>query len=366
MTEASIAIAAPSQRPWLRWFAHREVQFWVLQFLGWTGWAAASAIAWISWAEEPVLVGVYVVAVVLAIALSTAMRYVYRAQWTRPLPLRIVTALGLSYLMGGVWQAGKNAMVAYEMPGADDVHGFGYFHGILSSFYLMLLWSGLYFGIKYYQMLQRESQQLLRITAMAHEAQLKMLRYQLNPHFLFNTLNAISTLIIDHDAERAELMVTRLSRFLRYSLDSDPMQRVELAQELAALELYLDIEQVRFGERLKLEVDVETLAQRASIPSLLLQPIVENAIKYAIAPSERGGTIRIEAAVQGVELHIGVIDDGPGLSAAAPDATARNGVGLLNTRLRLAELYPGAFSMTLRNVTPHGLEVRLRIPFQTQ
>jgi two-component system LytT family sensor kinase len=248
----------------------------------------------------------------------------------------------------------------------EALHGFDYFHGILSSFYVMLLWSGLYFGIKYYQMLQLESQKLLRISAMAHEAQLKMLRYQLNPHFLFNTLNAISTLIIDHDADRAELMVSRLSRFLRYSLDSDPMQRVELAQELAALELYLDIEQVRFGERLRLTVDVEQLAQRALIPSLLLQPIVENAIKHAIAPSESGGTIRIEAAVQGVDLRIGVIDDGPGLRASAPDAATRNGVGLLNTRLRLAELYPGAFSLTLRNVAPHGLEVGLRLPFETQ
>jgi two-component system, LytTR family, sensor kinase len=123
---------------------------------------------------------------------------------------------------------------------------------------------------------------------------------------------------------------------------------------------------VRFGDRLRLLVEVETLAQRALIPSLLLQPIVENAIKHAIAPSESGGTVRIDASVQGVELRLSVTDDGPGLVEATHDARRRNGVGLLNTRLRLAELYPGAFSLYLRNVTPHGLEVSVQIPFETQ
>jgi two-component system LytT family sensor kinase len=365
MTNGDAVSITASRTRWTRWLEHREVQFWLLQFVGWTGWAAASAIAWISWADEPVLLGVYVVAVLLAIAVSSAMRYVYRALWSRPLPLRIATALVMSYLMGGVWQAGKNRMLLGEMADAGGMGWLDYFHGILSSFYVMLLWSGLYFGIKYYQMLQRESQQVLRITAMAHQAQLKMLRYQLNPHFLFNTLNAISTLILEHDAGRADLMVTRLSRFLRYSLDSDPMQRVALAQELAALQLYLDIEQVRFAERLQLVIDVEALAQQALIPSLLLQPIVENAIKHAIAPSEAGGTIRIEAHVQGVQLILTVADDGPGI-ATGGNGDNRTGVGLLNTRLRLAELYPGAFSLDLCNVAPHGLEVRMLIPFETQ
>jgi LytS/YehU family sensor histidine kinase len=204
---------------------------------------------------------------------------------------------------------------------------------------------------------------------MAHEAQLKMLRYQLNPHFLFNTLNAISTLILEHDTAHANQMVTRLSRFLRYSLDNDPMQRVSLDQELAALHLYLDIEQVRFEERLKIETDIETLARRALIPSLLLQPIVENAIKYAIAPRERGGTIRIEALVRGTQLCVAIIDDGPGI---AEDTTAGGavpvsprGVGLVNTRQRLQEIYPHNHSFSMANVAPQGLNVCVRIPFET-
>ena len=129
----------------------------------------------------------------------------------------------------------KNAFNVYL---TDHVFGvdIGYFQGVLmAGFYPMLCWSGLYFGIKYYQMLQDESAKVLRASAMAHEAQLKMLRYQLNPHFLFNTLNAISTLILESETRTANLMVNRLSNFLRYSLDSDPMQKVTLAQEVTAV-----------------------------------------------------------------------------------------------------------------------------------
>jgi len=123
------------------------------------------------------------------------------------------------------------------------------------------------------------------------------LRYQLNPHFLFNTLNAISTLILEQQTELANRMVTRLSSFLRYSLDNDPMQKITLNQELAALKLYLDIEKVRFEDHLSLELDIGDEASQALIPSLLLQPLVENAIKYGIARSEEGGHLRIAAKV---------------------------------------------------------------------
>jgi len=359
------------RRPWARVLAHREAQFWTLQFVGWTGWAVASAIGWVYWADEPILYGLYIFAALLAILLTTILRYIYRALWTRSLPLRIGTAMLLSYVMGGIWQVGKNVVLAHYMADFKPMAWLGYFEGILSSLYVMLLWSGLYFGIKYYQMLQQETEKVLRITATAHQAQLKMLRYQLNPHFLFNTLNAISTLILERDTQHANQMVTGLSRFLRYSLDSDPMQRVALDQELAALRLYLDIEEVRFGERLKLVSDVENLARRALIPSLLLQPIVENAIKYAIAPSERGGTIHIDARVRGTRLELSVTDDGPGIQPlienGAPQSTAAgHGVGLVNTRQRLAEIYPHAHAFELTNVTPQGLQVCVRIPFETE
>jgi len=360
-------------RRWARWLSDREVQFWSVQLVGWTSWAFASAIGWVYWMDKPDrphMVALYALAAAVGVATSSVLRYVYRALWTRSLALRIGTAVALSYLMGGIWQAAKNLAVSHYLDDFEPMGWLGYFEGVQVSFYVMLLWSGFYFGIKYYQMLQRETEKVLRVTAMAHEAQLKMLRYQLNPHFLFNTLNAISTLILEHDTEHANQMVTRLSRFLRYSLDNDPMQRVSLEQELAALHLYLDIEQVRFDERLKIETDIEALARRALIPSLLLQPIVENAIKYAIAPRERGGTIRIEAHVRGAQLHLEIIDDGPGIADpiavnGATHAVAGRGVGLVNTRQRLEEIYPQNHSFSMTNVVPQGLKVWLRIPFET-
>ena len=197
---------------------------------------------------------------------------------------------------------------------------------------------------------------------MAHEAQLKMLRYQLNPHFLFNTLNAISTLILDKDTKLANSMVTRLSRFLRYTLDSDPMERVTVLEEVEALKLYLDIEKVRFDERLRLHCDIELTAGNALVPSLLLQPLVENAIKYAIAQSINGGSIGISAKVFGDDLLLVVADDGPGLDLKHGRMPKGGGVGVSNCRERLKELYQNEQSFRLSTTDPHGLTVSIRIP----
>jgi len=199
---------------------------------------------------------------------------------------------------------------------------------------------------------------------MAHEAQLKMLRYQLNPHFLFNTLNAISTLILEQQTELANRMVTRLSSFLRYSLDNDPMQKISLQQELAALQLYLDIEKVRFEDHLNLHIDIPDEAQEAMIPSLLLQPLVENAIKYGIARSEEDGNLRIAARVFAGDLLIELSDDGPGVELVDGEIPDAKGVGLRNTRERLHELYGSQHSFRLSKTEPHGLTINIRIPFE--
>ena len=185
------------------------------------------------------------------------------------------------------------------------------------STYLLLCWTGIYFGIKYYESLQQQREATLRAATLAQEAQLKMLRYQLNPHFLFNTLNAISTLILDNENRTANQTVMRLSEFLRYTLDQDPMKKVTLRQEIEAMNLYLTTERLRFGDRLQLEFAIEERALEALVPSLLLQPLIENAVKYAVSPSEQGGTIRVEGRARGVMLELAVADDGPGLNTGA-------------------------------------------------
>ncbi len=159
-------------------------------------------------------------------------------------------------------------------------------------------------------------------------------------------------------------MVTRLSRFLRHTLDNDPMQKVTVAQEIEALRLYLDIEKVRFDERLQLRFDVEPEAETALMPSLLLQPLVENAIKYAIAQAVNGGTIAIGARVFGGDLLLVVADDGPGLNLNKGRPEEGGGVGLANCRERLRELYGKDQSFRLTTTEPHGLTINIRLPLE--
>jgi LytS/YehU family sensor histidine kinase len=216
--------------------------------------------------------------------------------------------------------------------------------------------------VKFYDRLQFEREATLKQSALAQEAQLKMLRYQLNPHFLFNTLNAISTLVLDGQNRTANLAVSRLSEFLRYTLDQDPMKKVTLRQELDVLNLYLGIEKLRFGDRLKLEFDVDERTESALVPSLLLQPLVENAMKYAIAPREQGGSVTVIAGIEGAKLRLAVADDGPGLAPALANGSGR-GVGLRNTRERLMVLYGDAHSVEVIGMSP-GLAVEMRLPLE--
>jgi len=248
---------------------------------------------------------------------------------------------------------------------------FGYVTYVISQLYVLVGWTSLYLVMTTWRKLRMQTEAALAATATAHQAQLKMLRYQLNPHFLFNTLNAISTLVLDRDNGTANRMVQGLSAFLRHSLDNDPMQRVTLKQELDAIGLYLDIEKTRFAERLRLEIEIEPACWSALLPSLLLQPLVENAIKYAVAKRVEGGTIGLHASREGERLRLSVVDDGPGWPAldhggVPPDNAPRgNRVGLANTRDRLRVLYGAQQSFDVRNREEGGFMVTMTLPFET-
>jgi two-component system LytT family sensor kinase len=241
---------------------------------------------------------------------------------------------------------------------------FELFDGAISSTYLLLCWSALYFGIRYYESQQHQQEAALKAAALAQESQLKMLRYQLNPHFLFNTLNAISTLILDNQNRTANHAITRLSEFLRYTLDQDPMKKVTLRQEIEALDLYLGTERLRFGERLRLEYAIEEPALDALVPSLLLQPLLENSLKYAVSPREQGGCVRIEGRARGAMLELSVIDDGPGMRDWYSPTEQRRGVGLRNVRERLAVLYGENHRFAVLNGHP-GLRIDMALPLET-
>ncbi|MGD8384982.1 MAG: histidine kinase [Lysobacterales bacterium] len=354
--------------------------FWTFHLLGWALWGIVGKYLYTRTMldEIPPNYAAYVAVItVIGMLISLALRYVYRALWQRPLWLQAAGVLAGSGLAGFLWIKARGAIYYGWIEAAPDMVAWAAKMGDAAKIYekvsfvesyagsiaIMLAWSALYVGIKSYQAFQELRESALRSAAMAHEAQLKMLRYQLNPHFLFNTLNAISTLILEHNTELANHMVTRLSSFLRFSLDNDPLQKITLAKELEALQLYLDIEKVRFEERLSLELDIDDAARDALIPSLLLQPLIENAIKYGIARSEDGGHLKISARVFADELLLELSDDGPGCDLVDGRISESGGVGLANTRERLQTLYGAEHSIKLRRTEPHGLTICIRIPY---
>lgn len=355
-------------------FKNKRYLFWALQSAGWSGWATSFYLGVVFAGRVPSDYYIWYVAFIAGVGMTItlALRRLYRYMWDMDIIRRVTAIVTASYVAGVIWMACRATAFyhLFSIEAADSGKksiGFlalPYFDGTVSAFWVMLVWSGLYFGIKNYMMLQEEKERGLKAMNMAHEAQLKMLRYQLNPHFLFNTLNAVSTLILDEDTQLANTMVTRLSRFLRYSLDNDPMQKVTVGEEVGALKLYLDIEKVRFDERLGLEFDIAPEAKDALMPSLLLQPLVENSIKYAIAQSVNGGNIAIVASVFGADLLLRVEDDGPGAHFKGDLPASTGGVGLANCRDRLCELYGDNQSFKLDNAKPHGLCVTIRIPLE--
>ncbi len=356
--------------------------FWVLHLGGWFAWGIlgkyAYTIAILEDAAPNYFLYVMVITVI-GLVIALGLRSVYRFLWSHPIWIQALGFLLGTSAAGYLWLRSRSYIYSQWFEKQKDMEAWlekmgeaaelyekvSYMETYASAWTVMLAWSVLYFAIKYYQIFQEVQKSALKSAAMAHEAQLKMLRYQLNPHFLFNTLNAISTLVLERQTEAANRMVTRLSSFLRHSLDNDPMQKVTLEQELEALRLYLDIEKVRFEERLSLELDIEEEATVALIPSLLLQPLVENAIKYGIARSEEGGLLRIAARVFAGDLLIELSDDGPGVDLVDGQIPDANGVGLRNTRERLAELYGSRHSFRLGKTDPHGLTINIRIPFES-
>jgi hypothetical protein len=207
--------------------------------------------------------------------------------------------------------------------------------------------------------MEEHERQLAQARAAAHQAQLAALRFQLNPHFLFNTLNAISSLIVTARNREAELMMQRLSEFLRASLASDPDGFASLGDELATVETYLEIERVRFGDRLQVEISCTADLLDALVPSFILQPLVENAVKYAVAPARRPVIVRVEASQAGEDLVLRVQDDGEG-----PDrlqVCAGTGVGLDNVRRRLEVLYAGR-GVLQAAPRPRGFLALVRLP----
>jgi signal transduction histidine kinase len=220
---------------------------------------------------------------------------------------------------------------------------------------------GLIFGVRYYRQFRERELKAAQLEARLSQARMHVLKMQLHPHFLFNTHNAISELIYK-DPEAAERMLTNLSDLLRISLNNLEVEKITLKQELDFLNKYLEIEQTRFQDRLRVKYDIEPRTYGAIVPNMILQPLVENAIKHGITPLASGGTITISAMSEAQKLYLEVSDDGIGVPFGNP-AEIMEGIGLSNTQARLKHLYGAAHAFNIRPNGKSGLRLKLMIPY---
>jgi two-component system LytT family sensor kinase len=284
-----------------------------------------------------------------------------------PMPRRIVLALGLSIVGVTAWALINFAafyLIAPYKPWTDGLNEW-FLSAILSQgsvlIWSFIAWSAIVFALDYDQQAREHALRLVEAQALAAESQNQMLRYQINPHFLFNTLNALSSLILQKDFVRAERMVLSLSNFLRASLEKAPGDKITLAEELAAQRQYLAIEQERFGERLNLAERVPDALQEALVPGLILQPLLENAVKYGVARTRKPVGIEIAAEAQEGRLVVTVQDDAV---ADLPDEPQTLGVGLSNVRRRLEVLYGEAGRLTAGPRPGGGFAAAIELPLE--
>jgi signal transduction histidine kinase len=357
-------------------FANKNQAFWNLQLAGWGGASMLRAMSALANGQPADRLVIILIATITGFSISLILAVVY-SQLIKQKPL--VTWGVTAVVLGGA--TGVYAFIdswVLEVAGGANTGNFASLFVGIFFFDLTLLgaWSALYYAINFFLQVEEQADRLERLEAQATSAQLAMLRYQLNPHFLFNTLNSISTLVLLKQTETANAMLTRLSSFLRHTLVTQPGGKVTVAQEVETLKLYLDIERMRFEERLRTDFRIEEEAAKATLPAMLLQPLVENAIKYAVSPQEEGAEIAVMAQVVGPRLRVTVSDTGPGMNAqnvedglpaVRPSRARRDstGVGLTNIRDRLAQAYGEEHRFEIRSPESGGFSVLIELPLES-
>lgn len=359
-------------------------QFWIMQVGFWAFLCIVSLFTLTLWYAQLnwIYVGHTLLQGVVGFTVSIPLYKVFMDLWHKSVTTRLTVGLLWIIVVAATWTAIRIETYMFMTNEGGVWRDFGGWY--FGSIFIFLCWASIFHGLRYYQLLEEEhrimlraeaeaqEEQLKRLTAqaVARDAKIKMLRYQLNPHFLCNTLNAINSLIEVEAAEQAQKMTVQLSKFLRYSLDNNPDTKLDLEKELNALKLYLEIEKTRFGDRLKLEFDVSDASKSALVPSLLIQPIIENSMKHVIAQNEEGGTICLRSYILDNNLVLEMSDTGAGAEVGQKTATSKvdfkqnRGVGLRNIDERLKVIYDNNYSFDLETKPSGGLKTTIVIPYE--
>ena len=355
------------QVPWARIqivFTRDEVglpSFWQLQLLGWLAFYLVLLLAVLPYGRKEEFRNQTIACAAMFVA-SCVLRPVCRSLLRRSLPWIVLEFRALA------WSTAVGAVAAFITELAilrivrlvwTDLLANG-----LQFSVVLLLWCTLYFSIKQWQQSAQERERLLRAESEARDAHLSALRYQLNPHFLFNSLNAVSTLVLRGDASKATRMLSQISSLLRASLDGPLVSKVSLSQELDLARKYLAIEQVRLGERLRIVVDAAPETMDAAVPTMLLQPLLENAVRHGVGRLRQGGLIEIRAALEDNRLSLSVRNSGPHRNMEEGTRHNNSGIGLTNTTERLKRIYGPDCTFALHWPEDGGCQAAIRLPFK--
>jgi two-component system, LytTR family, sensor kinase len=335
--------------------------FWQLQLAGWTGFGALLLVITYPDLRHPGIARGNGTFLISLFALSCILHRACRRfadsdlSWIALESYAVALSLPAGMIVGVLIELSTLDVRAFDWPEWLKLS--------MQAAIMLFLWCSLYFSIREWRQSVQERERRLRAEAQLQEARLSALRYQLNPHFLFNSLNAVSTLILAGEAEAAMRVLAQIGDVLRITLESEDVIETTLASEIALTQEYLAIEHIRLGSRLHVEVNIAQETEDAMVPTMLLQPIVENAIRHGIASQVEGGAINIRSEISVDRLQIIVQNSGAVHSEDGP-ATLSSGIGLGNTVERLKTLYQDDFKFQLNWPTEGGCEVVLELPFR--
>ena len=345
-------------------------RFWVNQFVLWVLYAVASSLVRLTYTHHEYDgpdTSIIIINTILGFGISSVMGHYYHrlslSQAGRNLLIAVIASAAAAFL----WTFCSNWIYSLIDPVRwQGAHFSIYLVGILNASFILLCWSAGYFTFKYYKQSLDQRQTMAELKIQAQQAKLQMLRYQVNPHFLFNTLASISALIRDGENNAADEMLGRMGDLLRITLKSSPVDMVTLAEELKILDMYIQIEKVRFGDRLQYKCEADEASLPVLVPSLILQPLVENSIKYVIACSQEGGEIVLSVAVQGKRMIISLTDSGKPSDQPFPGSNGGSTkLGLKNVQQRLKNIYEQDHTFTIGESKTGGFTVEMNLPAYT-